>query len=178
MSFNSWPLRPLKMKISKLAALFLTLALAQSSICRAAEESEDEDSEIPLNIRATAEAWAAFRNNDYREAAEKADECITRYQPSADKMQAILEAGKVQLPSGNVSEAEKEQIFQYGILHDVATCMLIKAWVAEKQGKKAEAAKAYNQVKKYSYARVSERPGEPYWLPAEVAVEQLKRLSN
>ena len=175
---NSWSLKPLKMKISNLAMLFLTLALAQSTICRASEESEDEDSEIPLNIRATAGAWKAFRNNDYGEALEKADECIARYQPSADKMQAVLEAAKTTLPSGTVSEADQQRIYQYGILHDVATCLLIKGWIAEKQGKKAEAAKVYGEVKKYSYARVSEHPGEPYWSPAEVAAEQLKELSR
>ncbi len=132
--------------------------------------------EVPINRQSTADAWAAFRAGDYATAIAKADVCIERFQKPAETIQTILEKKKAMLPTGAASAAERQRIDRYQILHDVATCLLIKAWAREKEGRKREAVTAYAQARRYSYARAAERDGEPYWSPAEVAGQHLGRL--
>ena len=157
-----------RMKISKLAVFFVTFTLGHRVACaRAADTSclppplPASPAETPLNQQAAGDAWAAFKSADYAVAIAKASECIDRYQPAADKIQTILEESKADLPTGEVSLADRERIERYRILHDVATCLLIKAWAEEKQGKRGEAKKTFAKVKKYSFARTSNRQGDP-----------------
>ena len=132
--------------------------------------------EKPFHIQATADAWAAFQTGENERAITNADQCIARYRDAADRSQATLEADKVTLPKGKVSEAEKKRIAQYQILHDVATCFLIKGWAEAKLGHKEEARKAYTTARKYPLARSSMPTGESFWSPKEKASESLARL--
>ena len=93
----------------------------------------------------------------------------------ADQIQANLESAKATLPKGRVSEADRKRIAKYQVLHDVATCLLIKGQAEEKLGHKAEARKAYTQARKYSQARISKPDGELFWSPAEKASEALSK---
>ena len=132
----------------------------------------------PLHRKSTTEAWAALRAGENGLAIAKASECIDRYQPAADKIQTILEGDKADLPAGAVSAADRQRIDRYQILHDVAACLLIKGWAEERWGQKSEARKTYAKAKKYTYARATERPGDPLWSPAELASQGLARSSS
>lgn len=164
------------MKYPTLFALFLALSFTHLVPCLG-QEGEGEDSEIPINQRATAAAWVALRAGDNQKAIEKANECIVRFQKPADTVQSILEQQKTVLPTGNVSNEERARIDRFQILHDVATCLLIRAWAEESLGLQKQATSDYAEVRKYTYARTSEKPGEPLWSTAEVAVQNLQRLS-
>jgi hypothetical protein len=129
----------------------------------------------PFSEQATEEAWAALQDGKYETASAKAGECIAKCETAADQIQAKLESEKTVLPKGAVSEADRKRIAMYQVLHDVATCFLIKAQAEEKLDHKAEAKKAYIQARKYTQARSSRPTGESFWSPAEKASEALSK---
>lgn len=130
----------------------------------------------PLHQKYTTDAWVAFQKGQYDAAITNADLCIARFGEAAARSQAALDAGKVTLPTGNVSEAERKCIAQYAILNDVATCHLIKGWAEEKLGHKLEARKAYLEAKNLTLARCSRPNGDSFWSPAENASGHLAGL--
>jgi hypothetical protein len=132
----------------------------------------------PINEQATADAWTAFRSGDYSNAISKAEQCISRFRDAADRIQAILESNKTEFPKGQVPAAEKQRIANYQILHDVATCFLIKGWSEEKLEHKDEAKKAYAETKKYTRARAANPNEESFWSPAEVASNRLEKMAK
>jgi tetratricopeptide (TPR) repeat protein len=127
----------------------------------------------PINAQATAGAWAAFLAGENEKAITNANRCIERFRDAADRIQSHLETEKAALPKGVVSTAEKQHLAKYQILHDVATCYLIKGWAEEKLGHKEEARKAYTKTKKYTHARSSRPTEESFWSPAEKASDLL-----
>ena len=131
--------------------------------------------QTPFHEQATDAAWAAFHDGQFAAAITNAEQCIARFGEAANRSQAVLDSKKVTLPTGAVSEAERKRIAQYGILHDVATCFLIKGWAEEKLGHKAEAKKAYAEAQKYTHARSSRPSGDSFWSPAEKASESLNK---
>lgn len=165
----------------KLASLITALSIAgccqsacaQDASAPAPRASDRSPWNEPLNEKFTTEAWVAFQAGQYRTAITNADQCIARFGEVANRSQAILESEKATLPTGTVSEADKKLIAPYQILHDVATCFLIKGWAEEKLGHKEEAKKAYTEATKYTYARSSRPTGETFWSPAEKASERL-----
>ena len=171
------------MKNSKLAALIVGLLIigfwddvfAQNEPSPAPPRSASPW-QTPLYQQATAEAWAAFQAGQYAAAITNADRCIGIFGEAAHRSQAVLDSEKVTLPTGAVSEAERKRIAPYQMLHDVATCFLIKGWVEEKLGHKAAAKKAYTEAKKFTHARSSRPKGDSFWSPAEKAAEHLARL--
>ena len=131
-----------------------------------------------LHATATAAAWAAYQSGHYESAITNADECIARYGEASQRSEAVLKDKKISLPTGAVSEAEKQRIAPYQILHDVATCFLIKGWAEEKLGHKDQAKEAHAEAKKLTLARSSVPGGESFWSPAEKASESLARLEK
>ncbi len=127
----------------------------------------------PLHQKYTADAWTAFQNTQYAAAITNADLCIARFGEAANRSQAALDSAKVTLPTGVVTEAGRKSIAQYGILHDVATCLLIKGWAEEKLGHTAKARTAYKEARKLTHARSSRPKGDSFWSPAENAAGHL-----
>jgi len=127
----------------------------------------------PLHQKYTTDAWVAFQNAHYAAAITNADLCVARFGEAANRSQAALDSAKVILPTGAVSDAERKSIAQYGILHDVATCFLIKGWAQEKLGLTTEARKSYKEALKFTYARSSRPKGDSFWSPAENAAGHL-----
>jgi tetratricopeptide (TPR) repeat protein len=130
----------------------------------------------PRCEQATDAAWNAFQAGQYESALTNAEQCIAAAGKVADQIQNTLDAEKATLPKGAVSTPDKERIAQYSVLHDVATCFLIKGWAQEKLGHKEEARKAYTAAKKYQHARSSRPGGNSLWSPAEKAEERLANL--
>ena len=175
------------MKNSNLAVLIAVLFAAGlgSNSCAQNEPAPEppsppQSSRPPLNepfhAKVTTEAWAAFQNGQYAAAITNADRCIAIFGEAANRSQAALDSEKVTLPTGAVSEAERKRIAQYGMLHNVATCFLIKGWAEERLGHQATAKKAYAAAKEFTHARSSRPKGDSFWSPAEKAAEHLDRL--
>lgn len=134
--------------------------------------------QVPLDEQATTEAMAAFKAGHNDTAIAKADECISRYRAAADRIQSILETNKIILPKGKVSAADKKRIARYQILHNVATCFLVKGWAEDKLGNSEAARRAYVEASRYTYARVCDPKTGQFWSPAEVATERLTPPSH
>ena len=132
----------------------------------------------PINELTTSNAWASFQAGQYETAISNADRCISRFAATADKIQAALENEKVALPKGKVSPDDRKRVGKYQILHDVATCYLIKGWAKEKLNMVAEARQAYLCAKKYTAARMPAPDGGSFWVPAELASERLTAKSQ
>ena len=132
----------------------------------------------PLHQKYTDEAWTAFQNGQYAAAITNADQCVSRFGDAAKRSQAALDSEHITLPTGTVSEADKQRIAPYAILHNVATCLLVKGWAEEKLGDKAAAKTAYTEATKLTLARCSRPDGETFWSPAEKAAERLARLQG
>ena len=157
--------------------VFAQCACAQSpGTAPAAEESEHQ--------RLTREAWDKLKAKKYSEAISTADECIQQFRHTAERIQSELKATKEPEPPRVVEdEALKRKIFSWGPLNDVAACYFIKGEASEKLAKnsdnskatgnhKAEAKKAYEEVAKFTYARIWDLGGW-FWKPAEEAEDRL-----
>src|SRR2546428_7699300 len=107
-------------------ALCVAAACAQGHTPAGQPLATGADLQTPLHIQATAEAWTAFRAGRNETAIAKANECIARFGETANRIEALLESNKVTLPNGVLSADDKKKIARYQILHDVATCYLIK----------------------------------------------------
>lgn len=166
------------MRTFTVALLCTAFSLGSMLSSHAQEDGEGDDNQIALNRRATEEALTAYRAGNYAEALEAAERCIKRYQPAADKIEAILEQRKAEFPSGALTAEQKEEIYPYEILHDVATCLLVKASAAEKRGEKGKAADARAAVQKYPHARVRDKAGNVVRSPSEVLTAGFTHLSQ
>ena len=131
----------------------------------------------PINEEAAAAAWNAYQAGDFKAAITNADRCIQRFRDAADRSQETLQAAGTTLPVGTVSEPERQTILQYGILHDVAACYLIKGWAEEKLGRREQARAALAEAKRYPLARKSTN-GTEFWAPADKAANSLARLES
>ena len=129
----------------------------------------------PLNEEATTAAWDAFNSGKYEAAITNAAICIDEFRGQANRLEAKLEADKVDLPSGEVSDEVKKKILANGVLNDVATCYFIQGRSVEKLGRKADATRAYELAKKFPHARTWDTKGW-FWSPAEAASDRLETL--
>lgn len=130
----------------------------------------------PKNVALTTAAWNAFNAKDYSNAIAKAQECVDEFRGSANREQTELEKQKIALPpKGKVTEAEKQAIFDRGLLNDVGTCNFILGRSAEHLNRKDLAREAYGQAARYTYARTWD-PGCWFWSPAEAAEDRLAGL--
>jgi hypothetical protein len=130
----------------------------------------------PLNVQLTTAAWRALDAHHYDAAISSAEECVTRFQHSADRQQAELEQNRTEAPPvGAVSEQEKLVLFSRGLLNDVATCFFIKGEAAQKLGRIGAAIDAYQAASKYTYARTWDPRGW-FWSPSDEARARIHRL--
>lgn len=141
---------------------------------RATEERQGSE-QTPLNERLTSAAWQAFNNEKYQVVITNADKCIDEFLGAAKRIQAKLEAEKLRIPTGTVTEEQKKKILENGLLNDVATCYFIKGRSLEKLGRKEDAKKAYEATKKLSCGRCWD-PADWFWSPAEAASDRLGLL--
>jgi hypothetical protein len=126
---------------------------------------------------ATAAAWDAFNAGRYESAISSADLCIGSFRRVADTIQSDLDRSRAVIPVGAVSEYEKQKIFRNGTLNDVATCLYIKGYAAERLGKLQEARGTYRDASQYIYARTWDPHGW-FWSPAEASSDRLGGLGH
>jgi len=128
------------------------------------------------------EAWTAYNKEDYKNAMKSSEKCIDEFGKQAERKQAQLEAEKIPAPpTGKVNDAEKNQIFERGLLNDVAAAYFIKGKSAESLYKmdrtknaayKEIATKAYESACKLKYGRTWDPKGW-FWSPCEASSDRL-----
>ena len=128
----------------------------------------------PRNEYLTTRAFLAFGKGRWKDAKEYAQECITEYEHVARHRQDELEKQKAPLPSlRDVSEQNKQRIFQEGLVNDVAASYWILGRASEKLGETDEAIAAYTQAATFTYAAVWDPRGTFFWCPAEDAAARV-----
>jgi hypothetical protein len=112
-----------------------------------------------------------------RESAEVVawtDKCIAEFGLRAQTQQEELEKQNApQPPIGRMSEAQRQAVFDQGLLNDVGTCRWLKGRALEAMGQKAEAKAAYDAATKLTYARTWDEGGW-FWSPAQAASDRLR----
>ena len=153
----------------------VSLAVAAATLLFLPKPSEAQE-------QCLSDAWEAFNGNDYLAAIRFADRCIDDFGQAAGRMQSSLLAdGRPEPGTGAVSDAERNGIFQRGLLNDVATAYFIKGRSAEylfqarssdAAERRAEAEMAYGQACEVSYGRTWDPRGW-FWSPCEAAGDRL-----
>ncbi len=137
---------------------------AEESVVPATELKFPQESSSEL----TTAGWNAFKANNYDHTIAYAKECIKRYEQDAVAMQKEL---KEPVPS-----SDREAVSSKWALNDVGTCYFMLGQALEKQGKSAEALKAYKHLsEKLAFAQCWDPQGW-FWKPADAAKKQIKTI--
>ena len=115
----------------------------------------------------TTKAWKALAEGSLNDVLAYTGKCFELYEAKAKEMQASLTA----------YPTEKEKIFSYWALNDVATCLFIKGEALRKAGKAKEAKEAYQKISEFSYAQCWDPQGW-FWKPVEGAKQQMVELKD
>lgn len=151
----------------------LLLVLGCCFVCTAdAEEATVQATELKFTQESSSElttaGWTALNANHYDHAIAYAQECIRRYEKEALAMQKEL--------TEPVSSSDPEAVASQWALNDVGTCYFILGQTLEKQGKPADALKAYKRVtEKFAFAQCWDNQGW-FWKPADAAKKQIKTI--
>ena len=122
------------------------------------------------SVTLITKAWKSLEENNLDEVLAYTNKCIELYAGQAKKMQESLTA----YVDGN----EKEKVFSYWALNDIATGLFIQGEAYRKGGKKEEAKAAYSKlVKEYSFGQCWDTGGW-FWKPAEAAKEKLAMIES
>lgn len=137
--------------------------------------------------RCLTDAWEAFNRQDYPSAIGLAERCVDDFGLAAGRIQSsLVQEGMPEPPTGAVSDAEKNTIFQRGLLNDVATAYFVQGRSAEylfREGgdgaaeHRAAAESAYRATCELSYGRTWDPQGW-FWSPCEASRDRLTILSR
>lgn len=125
-------------------------------------------------------AWDAYNNARYDEAIKNADECISTFEKQAETIQ-----NKVMKPppTGPVDKQTKDEIFQLGLLNDIATAYWIKGKSAQKIYEKDRTNSSYRSMAVESYQGACRfkhgRTWDPkgwFWSPCESAEKLMENM--
>ena len=125
--------------------------------------------------------WKAYNSHRYELAIQYCNSCIENSSASALKKQHKLDSLKIVPENGAVDNDKKKEIFNNGLLNDVATIYFLKGRSAEflyKQDKnnnikyKEIANEAYKETCKYSKGRCWDVRGW-FWSPCEASSDRL-----
>lgn len=167
----------------QLMGLSVNIVAVLSSLFFLGGNAFSESEAQPPNVRLTSATWEAYNAEKYDEAIQSAEKCLDDFQPSASKEQQALEESKALMPPlGKVGEGvgqeDKEAILKRGVLNDVATCWFLKGRSLEKLGREKEAIEAYQEAKKYTYARTWDPSWSGFWSPAQAADDRASFLEK
>ncbi|MFP4473679.1 MAG: tetratricopeptide repeat protein [Candidatus Omnitrophota bacterium] len=116
-----------------------------------------------------SKAWEALNDKDLDAVLAYTNKCIELYESKAKEMQAGLE----EYPAG-----DKDEVFAYWALNDVATAYYIQGEAYRQGGMEEEAQEAYQKVvNEFTYGQCWDNGGW-FWKPAEAAKEKLAMLES
>ncbi len=142
----------------------LALCLFVATMAQAAVNFGDYRSET-----LTTKAWGALAQGDTQAVLAYTNKCLELYAEQAKKMQDSL----TEYPAG-----EKDKIFSFWALNDVATSLFVQGEAFRRANMKNEAVEAFKKiVNEYSYGQTWDTNGW-FWKPAEAAKEKLAMLES
>lgn len=121
------------------------------------------------SVTLITKAWKALEQNNLDEVLAYTNKNLELYAGQAKKMQESMT---------EYAQGEKEKIFSYWALNDVATGLFIQGEAYRKAGKMDEAKAAYSKLaKEYSFGQCWDEGGW-FWKPAEAAKEKLAMIES
>ena len=121
----------------------------------------------PTSTELTIKAWEVHGKNDVENTFKVTQECIDLYKDEAQKQQATLK----EIPKGN-------EIANYIILNDLATCFFIQGESYMRQGKNDEAVEVFQMIiKKYPFAQAWDPRGW-FWVIAKAAQDSIDKIEG
>lgn len=116
-----------------------------------------------------AKAWEALKQGDTEAVLAFTNKCIELYAAEAQKMQSSLSA---------FPEGEKDAVFKFWALNDVATSYFIQGEAYRRAGMNDEAASAFKKlVDNYQFGQAWD-PNGWFWKPSEAAKEKLNMIQS
>lgn len=110
------------------------------------------------------QAWSALNAKDYKAVKAYVEKMVSLYGEKAKEMQASLK---------EYPWESKEKIFSNWALNDVGTAYFVLGEAYRQEGKKADAAAAFQKlINEYFYAQCWDPQGW-FWKPAEAAQQKL-----
>lgn len=114
-------------------------------------------------------AWGAMKQDDLEAVLAYTNKCLELYTEQAKKMQDSLK--------GYV-EGEKDEIFAYWALNDVATALFIQGEMYRRSDKIEEAKIAFSRLMdEFSYGQTWDTNGW-FWKPASAAKEKMAMIDS
>ncbi len=114
-------------------------------------------------------AWGAMKQDDLEAVLAYTNKCLELYAEQAKKMQDSLD--------GYV-EGEKEEVFAYWALNDVATALFIQGEMYRRSDMIEEAKSVFKKlINEYTYGQTWDSNGW-FWKPAAAAKEKLAMLDS
>jgi tetratricopeptide (TPR) repeat protein len=154
------------------------IALALSLACGILLLKHDIGSPLPLNVKLTKQAWDDFNKGDYERAIKSAEQCVSGFQVSAEKIELeITQRGTNGSETGLLDKTHSVLVLSRGPLNDVGTCYFIIGDAALKLNRIQAAVDAFRSASKYNHARAYDGKGS-FWSPAEAAREKLAAISE
>ncbi|MBN1869672.1 MAG: tetratricopeptide repeat protein [Candidatus Omnitrophica bacterium] len=116
-----------------------------------------------------SKAWGALAEGDLEAVLAYTNKCVELYAEQAQKMQSSL---------SDYPEGDKDEIFSYWALNDIATSLFIQGEAYRKAQQKQEALEAYKKVASdYSYGQAWDTNGW-FWKPVEAAKEKIAMIES
>jgi tetratricopeptide (TPR) repeat protein len=117
----------------------------------------------------TTKAWGALADGDLEAVLAYTNKCFELYADPAKKMQSSL---------NEYPEGDKDKIFSFWALNDVATSLFIQGEAYRKAEMKEDALTAYKKVvNDYTYGQAWDTKGW-FWKPAEAAKEKIAMVES
>nr|VFK26857.1 MAG: hypothetical protein BECKMB1821G_GA0114241_102333 [Candidatus Kentron sp. MB]VFK29305.1 MAG: hypothetical protein BECKMB1821I_GA0114274_100921 [Candidatus Kentron sp. MB]VFK74736.1 MAG: hypothetical protein BECKMB1821H_GA0114242_100921 [Candidatus Kentron sp. MB] len=145
--------------------------------------------DLPPNVKMMKDVLDTFneakkaKDNDlYEEAIRKADELIGEFEAGAIAKQRRLIGDGVEIPKpgvyGKKREKERQHIWNFGPLHEVAAAWWVIGRSKMAQGKTQEAINAYRKTMRYSHALVFDPSWNGFWSPSQDAKDRMDHLND
>jgi tetratricopeptide (TPR) repeat protein len=145
------------------------MLLSAAILCPSAKASAEINYGDYRSVTLTTKAWKALEAGNLDEVLAYTNKCIELYAGQAKKMQESLT---------DYAQGEKEKIFSFWALNDVATSLFIQGEAFRKAGKMDQAKAAYAKLaKEYSFGQCWDEGGW-FWKPAEAAKEKLAMIES
>jgi hypothetical protein len=143
-----------------------------------------------INQVVTTRAWLAFERGEtnyfangktdrdaFMRAITNADFVINSYSGMASNQQQVLLKTNAPVPAnGRVSDQQRTNILEQGLINDVGTCYFIKGRALEYLGQIDQARAVYQIGTNYPFARTWDSRGGFFWSPTEAALGRLAQM--
>jgi tetratricopeptide (TPR) repeat protein len=149
--------------------IFLIAMLLGATLLPSVKASAEINYGDYRSVTLVSKAWKALQDKNLDEVLAYTNKCLELYAGQAKKMQESLT---------DYAQGDKDKIFSYWALNDVATSLFIQGEAYRQAGKMDEAKAAYSKVMKdYAFGQCWDEGGW-FWKPADAAKEKLAMIQS